>query len=209
MDLGARGVQRDRFDLDAHDLRSLQLLEHTIKYTGLGPAVHAGVDGVPVAEPFGQSAPLAAMLGYIEDRIDHLQITQADVATLTTDVTALLPIVQNELAAATKAGKKANVDVVALKASADTAAQTLTETKDSTNFADAKAKLTAAKTGLTDAQTALEAAGFKPEFGEVTMKPEGDSPLEGEDAVKMQKLLDALEGLDDVQEIYTTAVMDE
>ena len=56
---------------------------------------------------------------------------------------------------------------------------------------------------------ALEAAGFKPEFGEVTMKPEGDSPLEGEDAVKMQKLLDALEGLDDVQEIYTTAVMDE
>jgi len=56
---------------------------------------------------------------------------------------------------------------------------------------------------------ALEAAGFKPEFGEVTMKPEGESPIEGDDAVKMQKLLDALEGLDDVQEIYTTAVMDE
>ncbi len=56
---------------------------------------------------------------------------------------------------------------------------------------------------------ALEAAGFKPEFGEITMKPEGESELAGDDAVKMQKLLDALEDLDDVQEIYTTAVMDE
>ena len=56
---------------------------------------------------------------------------------------------------------------------------------------------------------ALEAAGFKPEFGEVTMKPEGENVYTGEEAVKMQKLLDALENLDDVQEIYTTAVMDE
>lgn len=56
---------------------------------------------------------------------------------------------------------------------------------------------------------ALEAAGFKAEFAEVTMKPLNESELAGEDAVKMQKLLDALEGLDDVQEVYTTAVMDE
>ena len=56
---------------------------------------------------------------------------------------------------------------------------------------------------------ALEAAGFKPEFGEVTMKPEGENEFTGEDAVRMQKLLDALENLDDVQEIYTTAMMDE
>ncbi len=55
---------------------------------------------------------------------------------------------------------------------------------------------------------ALEAAGFKAEFGEVTMKPEGENPFAGDDAVKMQKLLDALEGLDDVQEIYTTAVIE-
>jgi transcriptional/translational regulatory protein YebC/TACO1 len=56
---------------------------------------------------------------------------------------------------------------------------------------------------------ALEKAGFKPEFGEVTMKPGGETELAGEDAAKMQKLLDALEGLDDVQEVYSTAVMDE
>ena len=56
---------------------------------------------------------------------------------------------------------------------------------------------------------ALEAAGFKAEFAEVTMKPLNESELAGEDATKMQKLLDALENLDDVQEVYTTAVMDE
>jgi YebC/PmpR family DNA-binding regulatory protein len=55
---------------------------------------------------------------------------------------------------------------------------------------------------------ALEKAGFTPEFAEVTMKPLNEAELAGEDALKMQKLLDALEGLDDVQEVYTTAVMD-
>ncbi|MHB1428776.1 MAG: YebC/PmpR family DNA-binding transcriptional regulator [Rhodocyclaceae bacterium] len=56
---------------------------------------------------------------------------------------------------------------------------------------------------------ALVGAGFKPEYAEVTMKPENETELAGEDAAKMQKLLDALDGLDDVQEVYTTAVMDE
>ena len=55
----------------------------------------------------------------------------------------------------------------------------------------------------------LEKAGFKPEFGDVTMKPENEVEFTGDDAVKMQKLLDALESLDDVQEVYTTAVIDE
>ncbi len=56
---------------------------------------------------------------------------------------------------------------------------------------------------------ALEKSGFKPEFGEVLMKPQNETEFTGEDAIKMQKLLDALEGLDDVQEVYTTAVIDE
>ena len=56
---------------------------------------------------------------------------------------------------------------------------------------------------------ALEKAGFEPEFGEVLMKPQNETLFVGEDAVKMQKLLDALESLDDVQEVYTTAVIDE
>lgn len=56
---------------------------------------------------------------------------------------------------------------------------------------------------------ALEAAGFKPEFGEVTMKPENETELTGDDAVKMQKLLDAIEGLDDVQAVYTSVTISE
>ncbi|MDR2365377.1 MAG: YebC/PmpR family DNA-binding transcriptional regulator [Zoogloeaceae bacterium] len=54
---------------------------------------------------------------------------------------------------------------------------------------------------------ALEAAGYKPAFSEITMKPENETELSGADAEKMQKLLDALENLDDVQAIYTTAAL--
>jgi YebC/PmpR family DNA-binding regulatory protein len=56
---------------------------------------------------------------------------------------------------------------------------------------------------------ALTKAGFKPEFAEVSMKPSTEVEMTGEDAARMQKLLDALESLDDVQEIYTSAVIDE
>ncbi|HQV88237.1 MAG TPA: YebC/PmpR family DNA-binding transcriptional regulator [Nitrosomonas sp.] len=58
-------------------------------------------------------------------------------------------------------------------------------------------------------KAALEKAGFRAELAEVTMKPSNEAILTGDDAVKMQKLLDALESLDDVQNVYTTAVLDE
>lgn len=56
---------------------------------------------------------------------------------------------------------------------------------------------------------ALEAGGFTAEFGQVTMKAENETEVTGDDAVKMQKLLDVLENLDDVQEVYTSVVIDE
>lgn len=56
---------------------------------------------------------------------------------------------------------------------------------------------------------ALEKAGLKPEVAEVVMKPDVEIELTGDDAVKMQKLLDALENLDDTQQVYTNAVFDE
>jgi len=55
----------------------------------------------------------------------------------------------------------------------------------------------------------LETSGFKAEMGEVTMKADSEVLFTGDDAVKMQKLLDALEACDDVQEVYTTAVIEE
>ncbi|MBU6468619.1 MAG: YebC/PmpR family DNA-binding transcriptional regulator [Betaproteobacteria bacterium] len=60
---------------------------------------------------------------------------------------------------------------------------------------------------FTQIKEALEKAGLVAEFAEVTMKPSTDTELTGDDAVKMQKLLDALENLDDVQAVYTTAMM--
>jgi YebC/PmpR family DNA-binding regulatory protein len=57
-------------------------------------------------------------------------------------------------------------------------------------------------------QAALEKAGLKAEVAEITMKPTTESALAGADAQRMKSLLDALEGLDDVQNVYTTAVVD-
>ena len=56
---------------------------------------------------------------------------------------------------------------------------------------------------------ALEAASLKPVLAEVTMKADNEAVFTGDDAVKMQKLLDALDDLDDVQEVYTSAVIEE
>jgi YebC/PmpR family DNA-binding regulatory protein len=56
-------------------------------------------------------------------------------------------------------------------------------------------------------KNALEAAGLKPEMAEVTMRAENTIELSGDDAAKMQKLLDVLEDLDDVQEVYHNAAL--
>ena len=56
---------------------------------------------------------------------------------------------------------------------------------------------------------ALEASGLEAVLAEVTMKADNETVFTGDDAVKMQKLLDALDDLDDVQEVYTSAVIEE
>jgi transcriptional/translational regulatory protein YebC/TACO1 len=58
-------------------------------------------------------------------------------------------------------------------------------------------------------KNALDAAGLKPEVAEVTMRPENSIELTGDDATKMRKLLDALEDLDDVQDVFHNAEIDE
>lgn len=58
-------------------------------------------------------------------------------------------------------------------------------------------------------KNALEAVGLTPELAEVTMRPENTVALAGEEAVKMQKLLDVLEDLDDVQNVFHNAEIDE
>jgi len=58
-------------------------------------------------------------------------------------------------------------------------------------------------------KNALEAAGLKPEIAEVTMRAENPIEVSGEDAVRMQKLLDVLEDLDDVQDVFHNALIGE
>jgi len=62
---------------------------------------------------------------------------------------------------------------------------------------------------LSAVKDALTKAGFKPEVAEVTMKPQTETVVNGDDAIKMQKLIDALENLDDVQEVYTNVIIED
>ena len=58
-------------------------------------------------------------------------------------------------------------------------------------------------------KNALEAAGLKPEVAEVTWRPENSVELVGDDASRMQKLLDVIEDLDDVQDVFHNAELNE
>ena len=58
-------------------------------------------------------------------------------------------------------------------------------------------------------KAALEAAGLAPELADVTMRAENTVELSGDDAQRMQKLLDVLEDLDDVQDVYHNALIEE
>ncbi len=55
---------------------------------------------------------------------------------------------------------------------------------------------------------ALQAAGLVPEVAEVTMRAENSIELQGDEAARMQKLLDVLEDLDDAQDVFHNAVID-
>jgi YebC/PmpR family DNA-binding regulatory protein len=57
-------------------------------------------------------------------------------------------------------------------------------------------------------KTALEKKSLKPALAEVTFKPTAENAMKGDEAARVQKLIDALESIDDVQEVYTTAVME-
>ena len=64
-------------------------------------------------------------------------------------------------------------------------------------------------TMLETVKNALEAAGLTPELAEVTMRADNTIELTGEDAQKMQKLLDVLEDMDDTQEVFHNAELSE
>ena len=52
---------------------------------------------------------------------------------------------------------------------------------------------------------ALKEAGLEPELAQVLERPSNEAPVSNEDAEKVLRLVDALEELDDVQEVFTNA----
>ena len=73
---------------------------------------------------------------------------------------------------------------------------------------DGTVEVITAPSDFESVREALDKSGLKPELAEVTMKPLAETVLAGEDAEKMQRLLDTLEDLDDVQQVYTTAALE-
>ena len=67
-------VDSQGLDLDVDDLFFLQRREDAIKHPRLRPAVHARVHGVPPAEPLRHAAPLASVLGDVQDRVQDIQV---------------------------------------------------------------------------------------------------------------------------------------
>lgn len=80
---------------------------------------------------------------------------------------------------------------------------------DVVNNDDGSVEVLCAANDYMAVKEALAAAGFAAEFGGVTMKASNEITLSGDDATRMQKLIDVLESLDDVQDVYTSAVIDE
>ncbi|MEI7532047.1 MAG: YebC/PmpR family DNA-binding transcriptional regulator [Betaproteobacteria bacterium] len=60
-------------------------------------------------------------------------------------------------------------------------------------------------TDFSTVKAALINSGMTPEFGEITMRADNEVELTGDNAIVMQKLLDALENLDDIQNVYSNA----
>jgi len=78
---------------------------------------------------------------------------------------------------------------------------------DVVSSADGSTEILTPPHDLVAVKNALVKAGFTPAFAEVTMKPLVEVEMRGDNAAGMQKLLDALESLDDVQDVYTSAVI--
>ncbi|RUS68177.1 putative transcriptional regulatory protein [Saezia sanguinis] len=70
---------------------------------------------------------------------------------------------------------------------------------------DGAIEVLCAPTDFEAVRDALAGAGVVPDAAEVILRPENSVELSGDDAAKMQKLIDALEDLDDVQEVYHNA----
>ncbi len=81
--------------------------------------------------------------------------------------------------------------------------------EDVLNDDDGSLEVVCAPADFEAVRNAFAGAGLKPAVAEITMKAGSEIELAGEDAEKMRRLLDVLDDLDDVQQVYTNAALDE
>jgi transcriptional/translational regulatory protein YebC/TACO1 len=74
---------------------------------------------------------------------------------------------------------------------------------------DGSIEVLTAVTDFEAVKVAIEKAHLKPEIAEVTWRAENPVDVTGDDATRMQKLLDVIEDLDDVQDVYHNALISE
>ena len=78
-----RTVHRHGLDLNPDDLLLLESRKDPVHDAGFSPAIHSSVDCVPIAIAFRQSAPFAAVLSDVQNRVEYLKVGEAHVAALT------------------------------------------------------------------------------------------------------------------------------
>lgn len=83
MNFNDRAVDGKSISADMQHLFLLQSCENSVKHTVLAPAAHAGVDAVPIAEIAWNSSPFASMLKNIKYCVQHREVVNCDIASLT------------------------------------------------------------------------------------------------------------------------------
>lgn len=83
MNFNDRAVERKGIRIDADHLPLLQPCENPVKHTIFAPAAHAGVNAVPIAETAWKPSPFAPMFKDIQHRVQHREVINWDIASLT------------------------------------------------------------------------------------------------------------------------------
>ena len=81
--------------------------------------------------------------------------------------------------------------------------------EDVLNHDDGSLEVVCAPADFEAVRNAFTGAALKPEVAEITMRASNEVELAGEDADKMRRLIDVLDDLDDVQQVYTNAALEE
>ena len=82
MNLNAGAIERRCLDANSNNLVTLQLTDQAVQHSRLGPSIQSRIDRVPIAKPFAQRSPLAALLRNLEDRMENLKVGHRNIASL-------------------------------------------------------------------------------------------------------------------------------